>query len=102
MGSRNNPGKFDCYSKAEPDEPMFTLLGRDPMASMLVNLWCDIAERMGKNPEKIEEARKCAMEMALWSEAREAKDYHLNEVVPHMIAAMDSVVFEFEEAQEGR
>ncbi|HAW11807.1 MAG TPA: aspartate decarboxylase, partial [Chloroflexi bacterium] len=30
MGTKNNPGKFDCYDDAHPDEPMFVLLGRDP------------------------------------------------------------------------
>ena len=32
MATKNNPGKFDCYTNAEPDEPMFILLGRDPVA----------------------------------------------------------------------
>lgn len=27
MGSKNNPGKYDCYEAADPDEPMFILLG---------------------------------------------------------------------------
>jgi hypothetical protein len=39
MGTKNNPGEFDCYAAAEPDEPLFTLLGRDPLASHLVRLW---------------------------------------------------------------
>lgn len=39
MGTRNNPGKFDCYDKAEPDEPIFVLLGRDPQAAHLVSIW---------------------------------------------------------------
>ena len=45
MGTKNNPGKFDCYENAEPDEPMFVLLGRDPLAAHLVSLWSKI--RMG-------------------------------------------------------
>ena len=28
MGTKNNPGRFDCYGNAEPDEPIFVLLGR--------------------------------------------------------------------------
>jgi hypothetical protein len=39
MGTKNNPGKFDCYDDAHPDEPMFVLLGRDPAAGSLVRLW---------------------------------------------------------------
>lgn len=39
MGTKRNPGDFDCYANAEPDEPMFVLLGRDPLAPALVELW---------------------------------------------------------------
>lgn len=39
MGTKNDPGKYDCHTKAHPDEPMFTLLGRDPTAYHLVRIW---------------------------------------------------------------
>lgn len=39
MGTKNNPGKYDCHAKAAPDEPIFTLLGPDPLAGYLVALW---------------------------------------------------------------
>jgi len=42
MGIKNNPGKFDCYFKAEPDEPMFVLLARDLLAQVLVDLWATL------------------------------------------------------------
>lgn len=42
MGTKNNPGKFDCFAKAEPDEPVFVLLGRDPQAAHLVSIWSKI------------------------------------------------------------
>jgi len=42
MGTKNNPGKFDCYHAAEPNEPQFTLLARDPTAPGLVALWAAI------------------------------------------------------------
>ena len=45
MGTKNNPGAFDCYANAEPDEPMFVLLGRDPLAPFLVSIWAKV--RMG-------------------------------------------------------
>ena len=45
MGTKNNPGKFDCYENAEPDEPMFVLLGRDRLAGHLVSIWSKV--RMG-------------------------------------------------------
>jgi hypothetical protein len=42
MGTKNNPGKFDCLAKAEPDEPFFVLLGRDPQAAHLVSIWSKV------------------------------------------------------------
>jgi hypothetical protein len=76
MGTKNNPGKFDCHANAHPDEPMFILLARDPSASFLVGLWAFIRERMGEDPEKVEEARTCADTMEKWlmNHANEAKE----------------------------
>jgi hypothetical protein len=31
--------ELDCYHKAEPDEPKFTLLARDPLSPWLVEMW---------------------------------------------------------------
>lgn len=67
MGTKNNPGKFDCFSRAEPDEPVFTLLGRDPVASALVEMWATAREALGEDPEKIAEARRCSDAMADWA-----------------------------------
>jgi hypothetical protein len=68
MGTKNNPGKFDCYEKAEPNEPMFILLGRDPSAAFLVNLWIAIREQLGcTEPEKLAEAEACAKAMQKWA-----------------------------------
>ena len=39
MGTKNNPGQFDCYSKADGDEPIFVLRGKDPVAANLVREW---------------------------------------------------------------
>jgi hypothetical protein len=76
MGTKNNPGAYDCYANADPDEPMFVLLARDPSASLLVGLWAFIRERMGENPSKVEEARVCAEAMEKWlmGHADEAKE----------------------------
>lgn len=61
MGTKNNPGAYDCYDKAEPDEPMFILLGRDPLAPALVREWAQQrAETRGRPDAKIDEARACA------------------------------------------
>ena len=70
MGTKNNPGKWDCYSAAHPDEPMFVLLGRDPSACVLVALWADIREAMGEDPAKVQEARECASALARWAIAQ--------------------------------
>lgn len=34
----------DCYHKAEPNEPKFTLLGRDRAAPVCVRMWAAIRE----------------------------------------------------------
>ncbi len=70
MGTKNNPGKFDCYANAAPDEPMFILLGRDPHAHAAVRRWADDRQAMivaGLKPESdmdmVTEARDCANAM---------------------------------------
>jgi hypothetical protein len=73
MGSKNNPGDFDCYGNALPDEPMFILLGRDPSAPMLVQQWArqrELEINAGRRPESdrrmVEEARQCVSTMMVW------------------------------------
>lgn len=63
MGTKNNPGAFDCYENAAPDEPMFILLGRDPMSPTLVEAWAEARESAGEDKEKVKEARDCARSM---------------------------------------
>lgn len=67
MGTKNNPGQYDCYEKAEPDEPMFVLLARDPLAPILVELWAQLRWQM-KTAEgrQVEEAGECAEAMRDW------------------------------------
>jgi hypothetical protein len=78
MGTKNNPGKFDCYASALPDEPMFILLARDPGAPKLVETWAD--DRMeqimlGVRPQSdlpmIEEALLCARAMREWRKSND-------------------------------
>ena len=69
MGTKNQPGVYDCYSKAEPDEPMFVLLGRDPVASILVEEWARLRGRLGKTEfDALSEARQCAQAMREYAE----------------------------------
>lgn len=70
MGSKNNPGNFDCHAAAHTDEPMFVLLGRDPVGGALVRLWADARlplDKPGDGP-KIAEAVACAAAMDRWCE----------------------------------
>lgn len=89
MATKANPGKFDCYAKADPDEPLFTLRGKDPVAEYFVAAWVAIragdlpsAQRMMDHAlealkksgrpllpyqsEKSAEAQVCASEMRSW------------------------------------
>jgi hypothetical protein len=84
MGTKNNPGEFDCYANAEPDEPMFVLLARDRTAPQAVEAWVaarepdhmtemDLDNPIGQHratrvtdPAKLDEARACAAAMREW------------------------------------
>jgi hypothetical protein len=75
MGSKAQPGAFDCYAKLEPNEPYFLIMGRDPMGQQLVEMWAlgaemrlslgalD-AEAVLNKKAQIAEARRCAAYMA--------------------------------------
>lgn len=95
MGTKSDPGAFDCYAKAEPDEPLFVLLARDWRAPHLVRLWAALEaqdvhdtirifaemseaalghfdyseEGVAKRDAKTREAADCADAMELWSAA---------------------------------
>lgn len=98
MGTKSSPGKFDCYAAAEPDEPMFILLGRDLMAQYLVAAWTALRagdlrgavklmldaheamrvqvedenhkEWLPYNSEKSVEAQQCSRDMRCWYESK--------------------------------
>lgn len=73
MGSKNEPGQFDCYANALPDEPMFVLLARDPSAPDRVDEWATERQRQiekGYRPKSdqalVDEAIQCAANMRRW------------------------------------
>ena len=68
MGTKNNPGAYDCYAAADPDEPIFVLRANDPAAPFLVRTWVMLWELLDIhiNPDKIAEAKKCAKDMDDW------------------------------------
>lgn len=79
MGTKNNPGKFDCYANADPDEPMFVLLGRDRHAPFLVMLWALLRRKRGEDEAIVNEAMQCANAMEV--HAREKAGHEqVNEV----------------------
>jgi hypothetical protein len=78
MGSKNQPGDFDCYGNALPDEPMFILLARDPSAPALIEWWADNREsaidqklRPEGDRAMVAEARQCAKAMRDWRSAND-------------------------------
>jgi len=80
MGSKNNPGEFDCYKNALPDEPMFILLARDPLAPTLIEQWA--ANRMQavmtkmrplEDLKMVAEAQQCAKTMREWRDENDGK-----------------------------
>lgn len=90
MGTKNNPGNFDCYKNAHPDEPMFVLLGRDPVAASLVSLWADAREAVKPGDPKVREAKDCATNMLIWC-AHEAKRWpsHALKLMPFDMLASE-------------
>lgn len=80
MGTKENPGKFDCYKNALPDEPMFVLLARDPDFNRLVCEWANKREsdiRCGERPQSdyaiVNEAYNCASEGEKWRQENNGK-----------------------------
>ena len=93
MGTKKQPGEFDCYAKLGPDEPYFVLRAKDPYAPQLVLIWkllrsnqfeeadfqLSMAKRAWENQlatgereilpathPKAQEASQVATEMTLW------------------------------------
>ena len=81
MGTKRNPGKFDCYANAEPDEPMFILLGRDADAAKAVREWAGARVRRINAGEKPESDRAMVGEAFACADAMDA--YRLKRGVPH-------------------
>ena len=80
MGTKLNPGAFDCIGDAEPNEPFFTLLGRDKHAAKLVREWAKARAEAIANGDypaidalKVTEAYECADKMEKFRANREAR-----------------------------
>ena len=82
MATKRHPGEFDCYGKADADEPLFTLRAKDPLAPVLVRLWAELRamsrpiDDIDDDAQREREARKrteaaaCAEHMEDWYETR--------------------------------
>ena len=73
MNKKNNPAVDNAVDMAgiPPDEPMFILLGRDPQAADLVQLWAEGRDFLqGSDDPKVPDARRCADAMANWCVCR--------------------------------
>lgn len=66
MGTKKNPGQYDCYFKCGLEEPYFVLRANDPLAPVLVQVWAELARRQGEKEAKVLEARTCAEDMKKW------------------------------------
>lgn len=100
-----------CFAKALPDEPVFTLLARDPQAPVLLRKWAN--DREAKKPddviiggrwttpphpdqEQIDNARYCASRMEVWRFEHDG-DWRLPTT-----AAAAAIMPEVKDAREGR
>ncbi len=98
MGTKNKPGKFDCYENAKPDEPMFIILGRDISGPGNVLFWCLQRARLimagvkpGTDIELIEEAYACAIAMVQYKGEKESEVDTLFKQVQNAIATIKSI-----------
>ena len=71
MSSKQNPSVYNCYKAALPDEPVFTILGRDPAGPATLEFWVSQRIKLGKTVEdddkdRIRVAFDDAKEMQEW------------------------------------
>jgi hypothetical protein len=78
MGTKTNPGAFNCYGAALPDEPIFTILGRDPTFRATILYW--MAQRGIEGKNETEEDRDRITEAAKVADA--GRDWRLKNLDP--------------------
>lgn len=103
MGTKNNPGEFDCLANAKPDEPYFLLLARDPVAPILVRLWVTLrtgVDNGDADKAQREEALACRNAMMMYLEKNHPEKLDKVRMVEndlraiHMTEAIDVLVGE--------
>jgi len=55
-----------CLSRVGDDEPVFVVRAADKSGPAIVQAWSIIAELIGTNKHKVEEARRISREMLQW------------------------------------
>lgn len=75
MGTKMNPGAYDCYSALGDDEPFFVLRAKDKTAPILVRFWVQLNLSLGTliHSNKGAEANKIAQDMEDWANRRGSK-----------------------------
>jgi hypothetical protein len=67
MGTKSDPGEYDCYAAAASDEPVFTLRANNKFTPTLIWLWASLSELDGEDPKKVAEARSCVTDSLRWA-----------------------------------
>lgn len=80
--TKNQPGPFDALEKAEPGEPLFPLLARDPCAPGAITEWC----RLRRNRA-----------IKLWGDSKRVADKKLLAAELDQCANAEEVALQFEE-----
>lgn len=62
MSTKSDPGRFNCYQAAYPDETIFTILARDPAFPATVSFWKQERIRLGKNESEDDIDRLAAID----------------------------------------
>lgn len=79
MGTKGNPGEFDCYALALPDEPIFVLRASNEEAASLVEQWAERYDARKRKEgtfdrraaRKVKEALQIAEEMRTYRSLRD-------------------------------
>jgi len=76
MGTKTNPGEYDAYAAAGPDEPIFVLRAHDPLAPEVVKAWASMARDSKIVPTwKSSAADRVANDMQAWKAANPDPDF---------------------------
>jgi hypothetical protein len=79
MGTKNNPGTFDCYAALSPDEPYFLIAGRDQDAHIIVHMWAMLRRKqiqMGMREDTPEEQAQIAEALLCTQELQRYYEIH--------------------------